>query len=78
MATVIMTVIPKPTGGGVIALTQEGPWMSSDGELNYVCGSCSMPLLVNMGYKQVTDIVIKCGKCGEHNEMPPNRRALLI
>ena len=71
MSVIKMTVIPKPDGGTILAAKGEGPIISGVGELTYVCGSCGTKLFKNIDYKQVTDIVAECGKCGEHNEFPP-------
>jgi phage FluMu protein Com len=67
-----MQVIPEPAPNtrSVLAPTFVGPVMSGAGANSYACGSCGTVLLDRVEYKQVQDIVVKCGKCQAFNEIP--------
>lgn len=66
-----MTVIdaPAPNSRTVFAPTFVGPVIRGGGNNTYICGGCGTPLLEKVNYKQVQDAVVKCGKCGKHNEI---------
>jgi hypothetical protein len=44
--------------------------MSGDGPMSYLCGSCGTVLLQGIDYKEAGEVVIRCGKCRQFNEIP--------
>ena len=72
MARIKMTVITEAEAKGlsVLAPTFAGPVIKSTGDLSYDCGQCGTELLAKVAYKQVLNIVVKCGQCGAHNAVP--------
>ncbi len=73
MTRIKMTVITEAEAKGqsVLAPPYAGPVITARGDLNYECGQCGTELLAKVAYKQVVNIVIKCGQCGAHNIVPP-------
>ncbi len=72
MTRIKMTVITEAEAKGrsVLAPTFAGPAFTAVGDLSYDCGQCGTELLAKVSYKQVMNIVIKCGQCGAHNDVP--------
>jgi hypothetical protein len=56
------TVFVKPEG-------QQGPFITGEGDINYVCGSCQVVLAQKAQTGQVSNIVFKCPKCQKFNEI---------
>lgn len=73
MSTVRMQVVPpnEAPGRDPIEATT-APAITGKGETDYVCGSCGSTLLRRMFYSQVRDLVLRCGRCGATNEIPPS------
>ena len=67
-----MTVIPKPDDQeqSIVDATFAGPVITGFGTMTYVCGSCGTPLLQQVEFEQVQDVVVRCGNCGEFNQTP--------
>jgi DNA-directed RNA polymerase subunit RPC12/RpoP len=67
-----MTVIsePEPNTRSVFEPTFKGPARKGSGPLSYKCGKCGATLLRHAEYKQVMNMVVKCGGCGSFNEIP--------
>lgn len=72
-----MSVIPDPPKNTrpILAPTFTGPAIKSYGDLNYSCGYCATVLLKNVSYKQVQNMVVKCGECSSFNEVPTSYQA---
>jgi DNA-directed RNA polymerase subunit RPC12/RpoP len=67
-----MTVIsePEPNTRSVFEPTFKGRLIKGSGPLSYKCGKCGATLLRHVEYKQVMNMVVKCGGCGSFNEIP--------
>ena len=69
-----MVVVPEPeakTRSSVIRYTSKGTVaMHGDGQNDYICGSCSSPILEGMNPGQVVGVAFTCNKCGALNDMP--------
>ena len=67
-----MKVIPEPAPNTRSVLMPEfkGAVMTSKGSLDYYCGNCDITLFRRIDYKQVQNLVVKCGGCGAFNEIP--------
>ena len=74
MPRIKMTVVTAAEAKGRTFLTSTfaGPALKSSGDLSYGCGRCGAELLAKVWYKQVSNIVVKCGHCGERNIVPPS------
>ena len=79
MPEVDMRIIPEPEPSTrtVLAPKSAGLAIKSEcGEMTYRCGSCKTKLFEHVNYKHVAAVVVRCGRCGTHNEIP-RRRGLL-
>ena len=52
-----------------------GPAMKGGGNFNAACGTCGTVLLENVGRDSVSNMVIRCAKCGSYNLAPPPSNA---
>jgi DNA-directed RNA polymerase subunit RPC12/RpoP len=68
----VMKVIPELKEGGrsVIQLTRDYPLFIGEGDLNFICGTCSKILLKNLEDGQAGNMVFVCFICGAFNEAP--------
>ena len=67
-----MRVISKPPDQIRQAARNVGPVIKGNGNMTYLCGECETSVLETVEYKQVRDLVVKCKKCGCHNDIPPS------
>lgn len=74
MPTVPAKVIPEPkpkTKTVLVPTRKEAmPVFIGSGKTNYTCGNCKSILVRNIFHGQLSHLVIKCAKCGTHNEIP--------
>ena len=76
MPEVDMRIIPEPEPSTrtVLAPKSAGLAIKSEcGEMTYRCGSCKTKLFEHVDYKHVAAVVVRCGRCGTHNEIPRRR-----
>jgi phage FluMu protein Com len=66
-----MRVIPEPAPGSrAVLIPQSGaPALRGGGPLSYTCGKCGNLLLKDLMVEQARSYVVRCGKCGEFNEV---------
>lgn len=55
-------VLTKKEGDNVI--------VRGNGDYTYTCGKCQKVLLENIVENQLQNMVLKCGSCGEYNNLP--------
>jgi phage FluMu protein Com len=70
---IILKVIPVPVAGARTVLELQGafPAFRGKGETDLTCGLCGQVLIEGIGGDAVIkNIVIKCPKCGNYNEIP--------
>jgi DNA-directed RNA polymerase subunit RPC12/RpoP len=76
MATkVALKVIPKPEKATRSVLYTDPPRTviirgekDARGPFTYVCGECSAPLAETVHGDMLTNLVLKCNRCGRYNE----------
>ena len=69
-----LKIIPKPkTGTRTVLLTKPGqglPLFSGEGNVDMVCGKCSVVLVHAIIEGQIRNIVLQCPVCRFYNEIP--------
>jgi len=73
MVTITMKTIPESEVHGRAVLTRkDGDKVIArgSGEYSYSCGECQTILLENIIENELQNIVLKCGSCGEYNNLP--------
>ena len=65
-----LRAVHKPDGGTIIDIkTDDGVGVFSPGEETYVCPGCGRTLVKGNAVR-MTDIFLRCGKCGTYCEAP--------
>lgn len=72
-----LKVIPKPQEGAKVVFIPnknvfpviKGNVPLEQGGETMQCGSCGLPLVINVKKGQVHNIVVKCPACGSYNEI---------
>jgi hypothetical protein len=73
MVTITMKIIPESEVHGRAVLTRKDEdkvIARGSGEYSYTCGKCHTVLLENIVENELQNIVLKCGSCGEYNNLP--------
>jgi DNA-directed RNA polymerase subunit RPC12/RpoP len=61
-------IVPKPEGDAEVWRFEVFPGVRGDGDLTYLCGSCSAVLIENIFPGQIeVDGVFLCTKCGSYS-----------
>jgi predicted SprT family Zn-dependent metalloprotease len=73
MVTIQLKVIPESEVRGRAVLTRsdgDNAIVSGKGDYTYTCGKCQKVLLENIVENQLQNMILKCGSCGEYNNLP--------
>lgn len=73
MVTIPMKIIPESEVHGRAVLTKkegDNVIVRGKGDYTYTCGKCQKVLLENIVENQLQNMVLKCGSCGEYNNLP--------
>ena len=68
-----LRVIPEPLPGtaSVLSVLSDGPVVQSEGDTDFVCGSCGHLLLKAVASDQVRNLVVHCSRCKAFNAVMP-------
>lgn len=71
---IFLTLIPAPDEGtrAVLAFENENVRIRGQaiGSTTLICGNCKAVLAENISDEMIRNIIIRCGKCQSHNEVP--------
>lgn len=73
MVTIQLKVMPESEVKGRAVLTKkegDNVIVRGNGDYTYTCGKCQKILLENIVENQLQNMVLKCGSCGEYNNLP--------
>lgn len=70
MGKLEMKVIRPPKGCSVLSGAFAAPIIRGRGDTTYLCGGCKARVLENVGPAEFRGFIVKCWKCGQHNEVP--------